>query len=141
MNCHEEKLTITVDAELLPMAKRYARSRGVCSLRSSSSPSERWPETARHRFHRGGGVDSGPRERDDHATTRSPKLTSMMSWHRVLIHIALDRHPHSGPATELLDRIERARRARASRGIPYRTSTTSCPRRVAARMPVTSSLS
>ena len=25
----------------------------------------------------------------------------------VLIDIALDRHPHSGPATELLDRIER----------------------------------
>ena len=25
----EQKLTITVDAELLPLAKRYARSRGV----------------------------------------------------------------------------------------------------------------
>ena len=36
----KQKLTITVDAELLPLAKRYARSRGVSlsSLIEQSSP-------------------------------------------------------------------------------------------------------
>ena len=38
----KQKLTITVDAELLPKAKRYARSRVLCD--SVEGPvSSRWP--------------------------------------------------------------------------------------------------
>lgn len=62
----KQKLTITVDADLLPVARRYARSRGVSlsllveqSLRemageSTSSFSSRWRGAFRAADHEGG---------------------------------------------------------------------------------------
>ena len=55
----KQKLTITVDSDLLPVAKRYARSRGV-SLSSlvEQSLREMAGRTGRH-SQRGGGQVSG----------------------------------------------------------------------------------
>ena len=105
----KQKLTVTVDAELIPVAKRHARSRGVSlsslieqSLREITGEdgptfSSRWR----------GKFQAAEKGRRPALQRIGPEISSMMLLDTdVLVDIAFDRRPHSGPASELLDRIE-----------------------------------
>ena len=103
----KKKLTITIDAELLPKAKRYARSRGV-SLSSFIEQSLRevaGEDLALLRHPMARPVQAGRPSRS--ALRRAgPEVSLMLLDTDILIDLALDRRPHAQAAADLLDRIE-----------------------------------
>ena len=103
----KQKLTITVDPEVLVAAKRFARSRGVSlsslierALRDRAAVGEpsfaaRW----RGRFR--------PANRGRSPVRRpGPEAPLILIDTDVLIDVALDRQPFADPASELLDRLQ-----------------------------------
>ena len=109
----KRKLTITVDTELISMAKRYARTRGVSlsSLVEQSLREMTRGETPSFFLSLARQVSGGPARKRPTLRRVSQEIPPMMLLDTdVLIDVALDRHPYSESASELLDRLEHGRK-------------------------------